>query len=75
LEARGGDDLISRGLEELLERDAEADGVINVQVETMAWSVGLYSCRCVTLRGDVVRGIRAVMLPMPSMHMGTHGQP
>jgi hypothetical protein len=68
-------DLIAGAFQQLLERDAEADGVINVKVDSISWSVGIYARRCVTLRGDVVRSIRAVVLPMPAAHMHSHGAP
>ena len=68
----GEDDLLGRAFRRLLERDAEANLVINARVESTWWSIGVYGRRCVTLTGDLVRTTTTILLPMPASH-GDHG--
>jgi hypothetical protein len=69
--ARRDSDLLGKALQRLLEHDAEADLVINAQIESTGWSLGIYWKRCVTVTGDVVRTTTTVLLPMPGSH-GDH---
>jgi len=66
----GGSDLLERAVRELLGSDAEADAVIECQVEWTWHSIGFYGWHCVTLRGDLVRTASTMLLPMPSSHHG-----
>jgi hypothetical protein len=63
-------DLMGRVTASLLGRDAEADSVINAQVEWSSWSIGVYARRCVRMEGDVARSVRTILLPMPGGHGG-----
>jgi hypothetical protein len=65
-------DLIDSAVRALLARDDEGDALLDVVVESTAWSVGVYGRRCVTVTGDVVRSVRSVLLPMPESHRGHH---
>jgi hypothetical protein len=65
-------DLIDSAVRALLARDDEGDALLDVVVESNGWSVGVYGRRCVTVTADVVRSVRAVLLPMPESHRGHH---
>jgi hypothetical protein len=65
-------DLTDSAVRSLLARDDESDALVDVVVESTAWSVGIYGRRCVTVTGDVVRSVRSVLLPMPESHRGHH---
>jgi hypothetical protein len=65
-------DMIDPAVRTLLARDDEGDALLNVVVESRAWSVGVYGRRCVRVTGDVVRSVRSVLLPMPESHRGHH---
>jgi hypothetical protein len=66
------DDLLDAALRQLLARDEEATSVLNAQVESTSWSIGVYGRRCVTLTGDVVRSTTTVLLPMSGHHGHDH---
>ncbi len=68
LAARTDGDLVGDAVRDLLARDPEADAVVRASVETAGWSIGLYGRQCVTIKGDVVRSVRAILLPMPESH-------
>lgn len=65
-------DLIREGVDALLARDPEADAVVNTEVQWESFCIGIYTWRCVVLRGDLVRSVRTVLLPMPGEHGGHH---
>jgi hypothetical protein len=65
-------DLAGAALTRLMGLDAEANAVVNARLESSVWSIGLYGRECVTLRGDVVRSVTTLLLPMPEGHP-SHG--
>src|SRR5262245_61066086 len=69
----GNRDLVGECIRELLASDHEADAVMNAEVEWRSFSIGVYRWQCAILRGDVVRSVRTVMLPMPGGHGAHHG--
>jgi len=61
-------DLLGTAFRELLSRDEEATAVVDAQIESTSWTIGVYGRRCVTLTGDVVRFTTTVLLPMGKGH-------
>jgi len=61
-------DLVAEAIERLLATDDEATTILHAEIESTFTSFGVYSRRCVTLRGDVVRAATTVLLPMAHPH-------
>jgi len=54
---------------QLLALDSEGDLLTNVEITTRTLTTGVYNRRCVELRGDLVRRIPSITIPM-SGHAG-----
>jgi len=64
----GGDPSVDDALARILALDAEGNGVANVDVRVEELLTGVYDRRCVVVRGDLVRTIGTITLPMPGHH-------
>ena len=63
--ASDGHGMIAKAIDQLLAIDPEAESVIDV---TVAVRRSPFGGTCATVRGDVVRATRTVVLPMPGHH-------
>jgi hypothetical protein len=65
---RGGEPSLDDALAQILALDAEGNGVADVEVRVEELLTGVYDRRCVVVRGDLVRTIGTITLPMPGHH-------
>lgn len=68
LSATAGEPSAGEALARILDLDREGDAVTNVDLRWEHVATGLYDRRCVVVRGDLVRTISTVTLPMPEGH-------
>ena len=66
--AASGDPSVDDALAQILALDAEGNGVANVDVRVEELLTGVYDRRCVVVRGDLVRTIGTITLPVPGHH-------
>jgi hypothetical protein len=69
-----GQRLMDLAVQRLLAQDEEANAIVDAEVESTSWSIGVYGRRCVTLRGDLVRTTSTVLLPMADGHRHPSGE-
>jgi len=67
-----GEPSISEAIEQILALDAEGDAVANAEVRWERVVTGLHNRRCVVVRGDLVRIISTMTLPVPGGHHHPH---
>jgi hypothetical protein len=61
-------DLVGEAIATLLATDSEATTLTHAEIEWSWRSLGIYTRRCVRIRGDVVRPTTTVMIPMSHHH-------
>ena len=64
----GSRDLVAEVIATLLARDDEATTIVHAELEWSWTWLGIYTRRCVRIRGDVVRPTSTVMIPMAHHH-------
>jgi hypothetical protein len=68
----GGDPSLDDALAQILALDPEGNAVANVEVRSERTVTGIYNRRCVVVRGDLVRTIATMTLPIPGGHHHPH---
>jgi hypothetical protein len=63
---------IDAALAHILSLDAEGNAIANAEVRSESLLTGIYNRRCVVVRGDLVRTIRTVTIPIPGGHQHAH---
>jgi len=63
-----GEPSVDDALAQILALDAEGNAVAAVEVREERLLTGVYNRRCVVVRGDLVRTIGTITLPMPGHH-------
>lgn len=67
-----GDPSLEEALAPILALDAEGNAVADAEVRSEELLTGVYDRRCVVVRGDLVRTIGTITLPMPEGHHHHH---
>jgi hypothetical protein len=60
--------ILDEAFRRALTLDPEADALVDVSLRWRWRSILVYGWQCVSLRGDVVRTISTVLVPMPADH-------
>jgi len=63
-----GEPELREAVAQILALDPEGNALGNAEVRSQRLVTGLYNRRCVEVRGDLVRIVPSVTLPMPSHH-------
>jgi len=71
LPLQAGDPTLDEALAQILGRDAEGNVVTEAEVVSDRLVTGVYNRRCVTVRGNLVRTLTTLNIPMPE-HPGPH---
>lgn len=67
-----GEPSAGEAVAQLTALDEEANGLADAELRTERVTTGVYNRRCVVVRGDLVRTISSVTLPMPEGHRHPH---